>query len=168
MSANVMKYIIFTIFILASYSLMAQGSIGLEIRSSSNITYNQGELISSITPYESNEILAERNPLTTSYSIGLVFNLTQNIIFKMHVGQHRNGRILDLLRSDYYGTNEWNGVNLPFIYLQFVPSVSYTYRFGKNRIPFELGLAINRFTDHSSVILAFINEYNYDIRSSIG
>jgi len=63
---------------------------------------------------------------------------------------------------------EFEGVNKPFNYIQFVPSFSYNIIDGKISVPIEIGVGINKMIRIQDNFGLVINQLNYDYRVSTG
>lgn len=148
---------------------ISQYSIGVELRTSRNVTYNSSRIEGGGFGYGWYEVTKEGNPITSTYSIGLTYSPNTVSTFKLHIGKHQNGRILDLTEFDDTSSSiSFDNIDLPYNYLQFVPSYAYNIRKGKFGIPIELGLAINKRIKEDDIFYVGINEYNFDFRLSSG
>lgn len=153
------------IFFLASVN--GQSQFGIEIKLSHLKTENYGHITGGHTWYI---VTNEDDPHTISMSIGSVYKLNDKHLVKLHIGRHRNGRILSLIQySDVFGDhNEYSMVNIPYTYIQLAPSYSYRLIAGKIVFPFELGFHLNKRINEGNIFFVAINKYNYDVFISAG
>lgn len=161
---------ILIIVMLYSTSGFTQVSIGLEVRSSRNVTYNSSKIEGGGSGFGGYEVIKEGNPTTSSYSIGITYSPNMSNTFKLHIGRHQNGRILDLSEHDdtFSLPSIFEKVDLPYTYLQITPSYAFNLQREKYKIPIELGFAINKIINEEDTFYIGINEYNYDLRISSG
>lgn len=152
-----------------SVTSQAQGKFGIELRSGRYETYNSGRVLGySYEKFYGCKIIKEGNPTTTSYSFGLLYKLTKSLTTKLHIGKHQNGRILDLVFFDEFTYNMRNDEDWPFHYFQICPSFSYRFIDKNFGLPIEVGIAVNKALNEKDASCIFINEYNYDVRLSLG
>jgi len=164
-----MKLLQILITLLTFYTAgFTQHTIGVELRTSRNITYNSSRIEGGKYVLAGYTVTKEGNPTTSTYSVGLNYSPNKVSTFKLHIGKHQNGRIVDLIAYDDIFSNSFEKVDLPYNYLQFVPSYTYNIRKGKFNIPIELGLAINKRINEDDIFYIQITEYNYDMRLSSG
>jgi len=156
-------------FVAIASSVNAQNRVGLEIRTSINITYNGSSLSHGSFGLSSYKITREGNPTTTSYSAGLLYKANPKINLRLHFGRHQNGRIIDLTtRNDISMTADYQNVDSPYSFSQITPSISYNIIDSKLTLPIEVGLSINKATNIEDVFFVFLKKYNYDLRISSG
>ena len=148
---------------------ISQSSIGVEIRTSRNITYNSSLIEGGSFGYSGYEVTKEGDPKTSTYSIGFTYSPNLVSTFKLHIGMHQNGRILDLTEyDDTFSSFSYENVDLPYNYLQLVPTYAYNFRKGRINIPIEVGFSINKRIKEEDIFYVGITEYNYDFRLSSG
>jgi hypothetical protein len=148
---------------------ISQHLFGIEIRTSNNITFNSSVINGGGNGFSVYEVTKESNAITSSYSVGLNYNPDKRSVFKLHFGNHQNGRIIDLTEYDDTGSvRHFVNVDSPYNYLQIVPSYAYNLYLGKFSIPIELGFAINKRIREEKIFYIGIKEYNYDFRLSSG
>ncbi|MBK8698483.1 MAG: hypothetical protein IPN29_02645 [Saprospiraceae bacterium] len=162
-------FLIQFVILIFSASVFSQSTFGLEIRTSRNVTHNSSKIVGGSYGLGGYKVTKEGNPMTFSYSIALVFSPNTGSMLKIHVGRHQNGRIIDLTEyDDTFSSYSYANVDLPYNYLQLIPSYAYNIVKGKFNLPFELGLAINKRINEADIFFLGITEYNFDIRISSG
>lgn len=148
---------------------VSQSSFGLEFRTSKNITFNSSAIEGIGLGFETVNVTKEGNPVTLSYSVGLLYHFNQNHTFKIHFGRHRNGRIFDVtIFDDTLTSFMGEGVDIPYDYFQVVPSYAYSFSYGKFSLPLELGFALNKRINQYDIFYFVVSEYNFDLRLSGG
>lgn len=147
----------------------SQNSIGVEIRATRNVTYNSSKIEGGGHSFGKYVVTDEGNLKTSTYSIGLTYSPNKVSTFKLHIGKHQNGRIIDLTDYDHtFSFTNYEHIDLKYNYLQFIPSYAYNIRKRKFNIPIELGIAINKRIKEEDIFYVGITEYNYDFRLSTG
>lgn len=149
--------------------VQAQISYGIEARTTYNKTHNRGE----ITGASSGFVVAVTDdwgdPWTYNYSLGLLMGLGNTITFKLHIGRHQNGRVMDFsVMDDTFSEYEDQNVLVRYDYLQFTPAISYRASKGAHAFPFELGLSINKSIKKEDIVYFINKAINYDVRLSAG
>lgn len=158
-------FLIFTLYTVGK----SQQSIGLEIRTSRNITYNSSRILGGGDAFRGYEVTRESNLTTSTYSFGLIYNINKASTFKLHIGRHKNGRSVGLtVYDDTFSYFNLEYVTVKYNYLQFLPSYTYNIRKGNFNVPIDVGFAINKRIKEFNIAYIGITEYNYDLRLSSG
>ncbi|MBK7184118.1 MAG: hypothetical protein IPH89_15050 [Bacteroidetes bacterium] len=134
-------FLIQFVILIFSASVFSQSTFGLEIRTSRNVTHNSSKIVGGSYGLSGYKVTKEGNPMTFSYSIALVFSPNTGSMLKIHGGGIKNGRIIDLTEyDDTFSSYSYANVDLPYNYLQLIPSYAYNIVKGKFNLPFELAL----------------------------
>ncbi len=157
------------LLLMITISAKSQNKLGFEIRTSRNVTYNASNLSGGSFGISSYRITKEENTNTTSYSFGVLYKPNVRTTLRLHIGKHKNGRILDLTsRDDVSMSQDYENINRPYKFVQITPSISYNIINQKIKMPLEFGLSINKRTNIEDIFFVFIKKYNYDLRISSG
>jgi len=168
-TAVMRRFFWISIFLLILSSCQAQTKFALELRGSRSITFNRSAIIGGGQAFQYISVDNEANSFTNSFSLGFLYLLNDRITLKLHVGRHQNGRIFDLTVSDdTFSFDEYLNVDLPYNYIQFVPSFSYLILQGKLSVPIELGVAMNKRIMEDEIFYIGVREHNFDLRMSAG
>ena len=152
-----------------SYQIAAQSDFGFELKWNTCLTKNSGLLLGGSWGLGGYAINGEDDPITHGYSLGIVYNLNERNLVKLHFGKHQNGRILDLTVYDDVGSSySYTAVDEPYNYFQIAPSYMYRILNNKVIIPVELGVNINMTINEKDIFFVDINKFNFDIEMSTG
>ena len=160
-----------SLFVFSFHFSKAQSAFGFEAKVGMFKTENSGEIMGGGQCCSWYEITKEDDPITWSYSLGLIYKLNERNLLKLHFGRHQNGRILDaILYDDVFGGPDqvYTSIDQPYHYFQIAPSYSYRILNKKFIIPVEIGININKRVKEAWIFLVGIDEYNFDYEISSG